>query len=101
MRFRQFSIPQGSVYLFEQHIQLKINDDPARITDVGGPLRIFPGLLIVLESQVELCAFVRGSSNIGRQLHGTVQMLLSAEKIVALYPKTSVLIVKKVAEIRA
>src|ERR1700730_13112450 len=68
---------QSSVDLLEQHIELQINDDSPRITNIGRSLRIFPGLLIVLESQVELCAFVPRSSKIGSQLHGTVQMLLA------------------------
>src|SRR3984893_13287706 len=60
--FCQYCVSQSSVDLLEQHIKLKINDDPPRITNIGRPLRIFSGLLIVLESQVELCTFVpRGS----------------------------------------
>src|SRR5258708_12645912 len=87
--------------MYEQHIQLKINDDPPWITNVGCPLRIFSCLRIVLDSQVQLGAFVPGCSKIGRQLHCAVQMSLAGSQVVALHQKSSVLIFKKTVEMTA
>lgn len=48
--FCQYRVSQSCVDLSKQHIKLKINDDPPRITNIGRPLRVFSRLLIVLES---------------------------------------------------
>src|ERR1700686_5588435 len=70
----QKGLAQMTINLFEQRVNLKINDDSCRVGKAFGAFSIAARLRVILHSQVKFGAFIPGGAQVRKQFNCTVEM---------------------------
>ena len=84
-----------TIDLFEQRVNLKIDDDFCRVGKAFRAFSIAARLLVILHSQVQFGAFIPGGAHIRNQFHPTIEMGFAGGEIATLCQKPAVVVVEK------